>query len=70
MMLDARGINVTAIIMLSQVQSVVDAVNGGGPVPVSVFFGPIIADTGTDPMPLMAQAVHSSPEPIARVRAS
>jgi transaldolase len=50
-------INVTAVFTLSQVQSVVEAVKGGGPVYVSVFAGRI-ADTGADPVPLMAQAVR------------
>jgi transaldolase len=50
--------HVTAIFTLSQVQFVIDAVNGGRPVLVSVFVGPVIADTGTAAMPLMDQAVR------------
>jgi transaldolase len=50
-------INVTAIFTLNQVRSVVEAVRGGGPVYVSVFAGRI-ADTGADPVPLMAEAVR------------
>jgi transaldolase len=50
-------INVTAIFTLEQVRSVVDAVIGGGAVYVSVFAGRV-ADTGTDPVPLMTKAVR------------
>jgi transaldolase len=41
---------------LEQVQDVVDAVNGGAPCYVSLFAGRV-ADTGRDPVPLMATAV-------------
>jgi transaldolase len=50
-------LNATALFTLEQVQSVVDAVMGGAPTYVSVFAGRI-ADTGIDPVPLMAEAVH------------
>lgn len=50
-------LNVTAIFTLEQVQAVVDAVKGGAPTYVSVFAGRV-ADTGTDPVPLMAEAVR------------
>jgi transaldolase len=50
------ALNITAIFTLDQVQSVVDAVNGGAPCYISVFAGRI-ADTGVDPVPLMAEAV-------------
>lgn len=50
-------LNITAVFTLEQVQSVVDAVKGGGPVYVSVFAGRI-ADTGIDPVPLMEDAVR------------
>src|SRR6201993_5585552 len=50
-------LNVTALFTLEQVQSVVDAVTGGAPTYVSVFAGRI-ADTGVDPVPLMAEAVR------------
>ena len=50
-------LNVTAIFTLEQVQAVVDAVKGGAPTYVSVFAGRI-ADTGNDPVPLMADAVR------------
>jgi transaldolase len=51
------ALNVTAIFTLDQVQAVVDAVKGGAPCYVSVFAGRI-ADTGVDPVPLMAECVN------------
>ena len=53
---DGVALNVTAMFTLQQVQEVVDAVKGGAPCFVSVFAGRI-ADTGRDPVPLMAEAV-------------
>jgi transaldolase len=53
---DGIALNVTAMFTLDQVQGVVDAVRGGAPCYVSVFAGRI-ADTGIDPVPLMAEAV-------------
>jgi transaldolase len=50
-------LNVTAMFTLQQVQDVVDAVKGGAPTYISVFAGRI-ADTGSDPVPLMAEAVR------------
>ena len=50
------ALNVTAMFTLEQVQAVVDAVRGGASCYVSVFAGRI-ADTGTDPVPIMAEAV-------------
>jgi transaldolase len=50
-------LNVTALFTLEQVQAVVDAVTGGAPTYVSVFAGRI-ADTGRDPVPMMAEAVR------------
>ena len=50
------ALNVTAIFTLDQVQAVVDAVKGGAPCYVSVFAGRI-ADTGVDPVPMMAESV-------------
>jgi transaldolase len=50
-------LNVTALFTVEQVQAVVEAVNGGAPTYVSVFAGRI-ADTGVDPVPLMAEAVR------------
>ena len=53
---DGVALNVTAMFTLDQVQEVVDAVQGGAPCYVSVFAGRV-ADTGVDPVPLMAEAV-------------
>jgi len=49
-------LNVTALLTLDQVQQVSAALAGGAPACVSVFAGRI-ADTGRDPVPLMAEAV-------------
>src|SRR3954470_5692573 len=46
-------VNVTAIMTLGQVRDVVEVLRGGAPSNVSVFAGRI-ADTGRDPLPLMA----------------
>jgi len=51
------ALNVTALFTLDQVQAVVDAVKGGAPCYVSVFAGRI-ADTGVDPVPMMAESVQ------------
>ena len=53
-----RGVklNVTALMTLQQVEQVGTALAGGPPAYVSVFAGRI-ADTGRDPVPLMAEAV-------------
>lgn len=53
---DGVKLNVTAIMALEQVRVVVDALAGGAPSNVSVFAGRI-ADTGMDPVPLMAEAM-------------
>ena len=50
-------VNVTALMTLSQVGDVVRAVAGGAPSCISVFAGRV-ADTGYDPLPLMAAAVE------------
>ena len=50
-------LNVTALLALDQVRDVSAALGGGAPSYVSVFAGRI-ADTGRDPMPLMAAAVE------------
>jgi transaldolase len=49
-------INVTALLTLEQVRGVAAAVAGGAPACVSIFAGRI-ADTGCDPVPVMAAAV-------------
>ena len=50
-------LNITAILTLEQVRCVAAALAGGAPSNVSVFAGRI-ADTGHDPVPLMAKAVE------------
>ncbi len=50
-------LNVTAMMTLDQVRDVTQALAGGPPAYVSVFAGRI-ADTGRDPMPIMAGAVE------------
>ena len=50
-------LNVTALLTLEQVRRVRDALAGGPPSYISVFAGRI-ADTGRDPVPLMAAAVE------------
>jgi transaldolase len=49
-------VNVTALLTLDQVRSASDALAGGPPSCISVFAGRI-ADTGRDPVPIMAAAV-------------
>ena len=50
-------LNVTALLSLDQVRDVSAALGGGAPSYVSVFAGRI-ADTGRDPLPMMAAAVE------------
>jgi transaldolase len=50
-------VNVTALLTLDQVRSVAFALQGGAAANVSVFAGRI-ADTGVDPVPVMADAVR------------
>jgi transaldolase len=50
-------LNVTAVLTLAQVRAVSAVLAGGPPACVSVFAGRI-ADTGRDPVPLMAAAVE------------
>jgi transaldolase len=54
---DGVKLNVTALLSLGQVRDVGLAVQGGTPCYVSVFAGRV-ADTGRDPVPLMAAAVE------------
>jgi transaldolase len=49
------SLNVTALMTLAQVRAVSESLEGGAPSIVSVFAGRI-ADTGVDPVPLMAAA--------------
>jgi transaldolase len=50
-------LNVTALLALDQVRDVTFALTGGSPAYVSVFAGRV-ADTGRDPIPLMAAAAE------------
>jgi transaldolase len=50
-------LNITALLTLDQVRDVAAALAGGAPSCVSVFAGRV-ADTGRDPVPLMAAAVE------------
>jgi transaldolase len=49
-------VNVTAVLTLDQVRAAAGALAGGAPAVISVFAGRI-ADTGRDPVPIMAAAV-------------
>ena len=49
-------INVTALLTLNQVRKAVAALDGGAPAVISVFAGRV-ADTGCDPVPMMAETV-------------
>src|SRR5450432_1088529 len=53
---DGLRLNVTAMLPLHQVSAAAEAMSGGATSYVSVFAGRI-ADTGVDPVPLMAKAV-------------
>jgi transaldolase len=54
---DGVAVNVTAILTLDQIRRVADCLSPKTPAIVSVFAGRV-ADTGVDPMPLMAEAVR------------
>ena len=54
---DGLQVNVTAVMTLDQVQAVTDALADGAASCISVFAGRI-ADTGRDPLPLMADALR------------
>jgi transaldolase len=54
---DGIMLNVTALLTISQVERVAEALDPGTPAIVSVFAGRI-ADTGIDPVPVMRQAVE------------
>jgi transaldolase len=54
---DGIKLNVTALLTLDQVREVAGALAGGAPSAVSVFAGRM-ADTGRDPVPVMAAAVE------------
>ena len=53
---DGVRVNVTAVLTLDQVRCVTEALANGAPSCVSVFAGRI-ADTGRDPVPMMAECV-------------
>jgi transaldolase len=50
-------VNVTALMTLEQVREAAECVTGGAPCYISVFAGRV-ADTGRDPVPMMAAAVE------------
>lgn len=50
-------VNATALLTLEQVEETARALHGGAPASISVFAGRI-ADTGRDPVPVMAEAVR------------
>jgi transaldolase len=49
-------VNVTALMTISQVETMTEALQGGAPSNISVFAGRI-ADTGVDPVPVMVQSL-------------
>jgi transaldolase len=51
------ALNITAVMSLRQVRIAAEAVGGGAPAIISVFAGRI-ADTGRDPVPIMAAAAE------------
>lgn len=64
---DGIKLNVTALMTLDQVRVVHEVLLGGPPCFVSVFAGRV-ADTGRDPLPLMAEAVRIlQPNPSAEL---
>src|SRR5512133_3787787 len=50
-------LNVTALMTPTQVRSVAEAIRGGAPSCISVFAGRV-ADTGRDPVPIMAECLE------------
>jgi transaldolase len=67
--LSEKGIfvNITALMTIEQVNKVMDSLRGDAPAYISVFAGRI-ADTGRDPMPVMAKAatVYPAKDPTQR----
>jgi transaldolase len=55
---EGYALNVTAVMTLEQVRAISDAITGEVPTIISVFAGRI-ADTGRDPIPIMAEAVRT-----------
>jgi len=65
--LDGIKVNVTALMTLAQVRTICRVLRDGAPACVSVFAGRI-ADTGRDPVPMMAAAVETLKEaPLAEL---
>ena len=56
---DGVQVNVTALMTVAQVERVAHALKDGAPSNISVFAGRV-ADTGRDPVPLMAEAVSAA----------
>ena len=54
---DGLALNITAILPLEQVESVINVINENTPIIISVFAGRI-ADTGRDPVPHMQKAME------------
>ncbi len=54
---DGLALNVTAILPIEQVESVINVINEVTPIIISVFAGRV-ADTGRDPVPYMKKAVE------------
>jgi len=54
---DGIQLNVTAMLTLAQVEQTAETLGGGGHAFISVFAGRI-ADTGRDPVPIMARALE------------
>ena len=54
---DGIQVNVTAVLALEQVREVASALDGGAASCISVFAGRV-ADTGRDPVPVMAEALE------------
>lgn len=64
---DGVQLNVTAVFSLEQIRRVSEALAPDTPAIISVFAGRV-ADTGIDPMPLMAEALKiMSPRPLAEL---
>ncbi len=64
---DGLRVNVTAVLGPSQAEAVVEVVDGNTPAILSIFAGRI-ADTGRDPVPIMARAVElAAARPLLKV---
>ena len=63
---DGVKLNVTALCTVTQVRETAQALKGGAPSVISVFAGRI-ADTGRDPIPLMAESLQLCRQADARI---